>query len=94
MSLPWISARCRVPAGGSAPALLPGLLAVSAYNGYFGAGAGVMTLALLLVTTDDHMARANALKNMLIGASSVMAALPAAPSGQAVPRPRYRPSEA
>jgi uncharacterized membrane protein YfcA len=35
----------------------------------------VMTLTLLLVTVDDHMARANALKNMLIGASSVLSAL-------------------
>ena len=33
-----------------------------------------MTLTLLLVTVDDHMARANAL-DMLIGASSVLSAL-------------------
>jgi uncharacterized protein len=72
---PWISARCRAPGRETAPALLAGLLAVSVYNGYFGAGAGVMTLGLVLVTVDDHMARANALKNMLIGASCVMSAL-------------------
>jgi hypothetical protein len=75
LAQPWISARRPGSAGGSRPALLAGLLAVSAYNGYFGAGAGVMTLCLLLVTADDHMARANALKNMLIGASSLMSAL-------------------
>jgi uncharacterized membrane protein YfcA len=51
-----------------------GLLAVSAYTGYFGAGTGVMTLALLLLTTDRDMASANALKNMLVGAASVAAA--------------------
>ena len=51
-----------------------GLLAVSVYTGYFGAGTGVMTLALLLLTTDGQMASANALKNMLVGAASVTAA--------------------
>jgi hypothetical protein len=34
-----------------------------------------MTLGLLLVTVDDDMARANALKNMLVGAASVASAL-------------------
>jgi uncharacterized protein len=51
-----------------------GLFAVSTYNGYFGAGAGVMTLALLLLTVDQHVARANALKNVLIGAATVASA--------------------
>jgi uncharacterized protein len=55
--------------------LLAALLAVSAYNGYFGAGSGVMTLGLMLLTVDQHMATANALKNMLIGAGSVTSAL-------------------
>ena len=56
--------------------LLPcGLFAVSLYNGYFGAGAGVITLVLLLVTVDQHVARANALKNMLLGVTDVVAAV-------------------
>jgi uncharacterized protein len=56
--------------------LLPaGLLLLSVYNGYFGAGSGVMVLALLLLTVDEHMARANALKNMLIGAASIVSAV-------------------
>jgi uncharacterized membrane protein YfcA len=75
LAQPWISARFQGRARDSAPVLLAGLLAMSVYNGYFGAGSGVMTLTLLLVTVDDHMARANALKNMLIGASSVLSAL-------------------
>jgi len=75
LAQPWISARSKGRADGSALVLIPGLLAVSAYNGYFGAGAGVMTLGLLLVTVDQRIARANALKNMLIGAASVMSAL-------------------
>jgi uncharacterized protein len=60
---------------GNSLALFAGLLSVSAYSGHFGAGSGVMTLSLLLHTVDQHMARANALKNMLIGATSVTSAL-------------------
>jgi uncharacterized protein len=75
LAQPWISARSKGRADGSAPLLIGGLLAVSAYNGYFGAGAGVMTLGLVLVTVDQRIALANALKNMLIGAASVMSAL-------------------
>jgi hypothetical protein len=55
--------------------LLGGLLVVSVYNGYFGAGAGVMLLALCLHTVDRHLARANALKNTFVGAASVVSAL-------------------
>lgn len=51
-----------------------GLLTLSVYNGYFGAGSGVMILALLLFTTDSQLPKANALKNMLIGAASVISA--------------------
>jgi hypothetical protein len=54
--------------------LLAGLLVLSAYGGYFGAGSGVMTLALLLFTVDQHLATANALKNMVIGAGTVVSA--------------------
>jgi len=55
--------------------LLAGVLAMAAYSGYFGAGSGVMLLTLLLVTVDDRLPNANALKNMLVGAATVMAAL-------------------
>ncbi len=51
------------------------LLVISVYNGYFGAGSGVMTLALLLVASDDRLPVANALKNMLVGAATVVAAV-------------------
>jgi hypothetical protein len=54
--------------------LLPiGLFVVAVYDGYFGAGAGVMTLALMLVLEEQHVARANAFKNMVIGAADVCA---------------------
>jgi uncharacterized protein len=52
--------------------LLPGgLTATSIYDGYWGAGAGVMTLALLMITTGEPLPRSNALKNMLLGVADV-----------------------
>ncbi len=68
---PKLSARRRPDRAHGSPMLLAGgVFLVSVYNGYFGAGAGVMTLALVLDTVDEHMARANALKNMLMGAAT------------------------
>ena len=64
----------RHPSRGNRVLLPCGLFAVSTYNGYFGAGAGVMLLALLLVTVDQHIAKANALKNVLVGVSTVVSA--------------------
>jgi uncharacterized membrane protein YfcA len=56
--------------------LLPfGLFAASVYNGYFGAGAGIMVLALVLLTVDQHVAEANALKNMLVGMATFASAV-------------------
>jgi len=55
--------------------LLPvGLVSLSVYNGYFGAGAGVMVLTLLLVTVNQYVPTANALKNMLLGVATFVAA--------------------
>ncbi len=52
--------------------LLPGgLIAAAAYDGYWGAGAGVMILALLMITTGQPLPRSNALKNMLLGIADV-----------------------
>lgn len=52
--------------------LLPGgMIAVSAYDGYWGAGSGVMTLALLMTTNEAHLPRSNALKNMVLGIADV-----------------------
>ncbi len=45
------------------------------YNGYFGAGSGVLLLALLLLTTDPHLATANAMKNMVVGAATIASAI-------------------
>jgi hypothetical protein len=56
-------------------ALAAGLFVISVYNGYFGGGAGIMILTLMLLLVDQHLATANALKNMLIGASQVICAI-------------------
>ena len=48
-----------------------GLLATSCYNGYWGAGSGIMTLALLLIGVRQEPVRSNAAKNMLLGISDV-----------------------
>jgi uncharacterized protein len=44
-----------------------GLLAVWIFDGYWGVGAGVMALAVLTLAVETHLARANALKNVLLG---------------------------
>lgn len=55
--------------------ILSGLLVVAIYNGYFGAGSGIMLLALLLVLVEQDLPKANALKNMLLGAATLVSAL-------------------
>ncbi len=56
--------------------LLPvGLFVVGIYSGYFGAGSGIMILALLLLTVDREFPRANALKNMILGVADVVTAV-------------------
>lgn len=73
---PWVSARLSPGASRGGKLLLPGgVAALSVYNGYFGAGSGVMTLALLLLTAEPRLARANALKNMLVGTASIASAV-------------------
>jgi uncharacterized membrane protein YfcA len=49
------------------------IVLVSVYSGYFGAGSGIMTLTVMLVAVSTHLPTANALKNMLIGAGSLIA---------------------
>jgi uncharacterized protein len=73
---PWLAARPSWrPDVGWGKLLLPcGIVVLSGYNGYFGAGSGVLTLALLLLTTDPHLPRANALKNMVVGAATITSA--------------------
>ena len=55
--------------------LLIGVGVIGIYAGYFGAGAGVMLLALFLFMTGEVVARANAAKNLVLGVSNGIAAV-------------------
>ena len=55
--------------------VLASMFLVGVYGGYFGAAAGVVLLAVLLAATSDTLARANALKNVLLGIANATAAL-------------------
>ena len=55
--------------------LSAGVFLVAVYGGYFGAAAGVLLLALLLVTTAEPLARGNAMKNLLLGLANAVAAV-------------------
>jgi uncharacterized membrane protein YfcA len=72
LAQPWVSARLQEHPGRSGGLLRPcGLLAVWLYDGYWGAGPGVMALAVLTLTTETHLPRANALKNVLLGVADI-----------------------
>ena len=60
--------------GGSAIPMVLLVGAVSVYGGYFGAGSGVMLLAVLLLLVDSRVSSANAIKNMLLSVISLAAA--------------------
>jgi uncharacterized membrane protein YfcA len=64
--------RADVEGGLAAPTVLL-IGAVSVYGGYFGAGSGVMLLAVLLLLVDSRIPPANAIKNVLLGAISLAA---------------------
>jgi uncharacterized membrane protein YfcA len=55
--------------------MLAGVFLVGIYGGYFGAAAGVIMLALLLLGTTEPLPTSNALKNALLGLANAVAAL-------------------
>ncbi|MCU1367481.1 MAG: hypothetical protein JWL72_2911 [Ilumatobacteraceae bacterium] len=57
------------------PRVVVGVGVVGIYGGYFGAGAGVMLLALLLLSTGDPLPRCNAVKNVVLGLANGIAAV-------------------
>jgi uncharacterized protein len=57
------------------PGLTAGVFAIAIYGGYFGAAAGVLLLALLLVALPVSMLQGNAIKNVLLGVSNAIAAI-------------------
>jgi uncharacterized membrane protein YfcA len=52
-----------------------GTFAVAIYGGYFGAAAGVMLLAMYLLTTGEGLAVGNALRNVLLGLANATASI-------------------
>jgi uncharacterized membrane protein YfcA len=52
-----------------------GTAAVGIYGGYFGAAAGVLLLAMYLLSTGEGLPRSNALKNVVLGVANGVAAL-------------------
>lgn len=57
------------------PGIVSGMVAVALYGGYFGAAAGVLMLALILVGLPLTLARGNALKAVLLGVANAVAAV-------------------
>ncbi len=55
--------------------VLVGVFVVSVYGGYFGAAAGVLMLALVLVGLPVSLLQGNALKTVLLGLANVIAAI-------------------
>jgi hypothetical protein len=58
--------------------------AVALYNGYFGAGSGIVMITLLLLTTESAVHRANGLKNVILLAADVLPAVVFAAVGTVV----------
>lgn len=58
-----------------------GVFLIAIYSGYFGAAAGVIMLALLSAASTESLARVNAAKNLICGASNAIAAVVFAISG-------------
>jgi uncharacterized membrane protein YfcA len=75
---PWLSKRLKPPSAAHdahrSPRLYAAAFATAVYGGYFGAGLGIMLLAVLALALDDELHRLNALKGLLsfvIGAAAV-----------------------
>ncbi|MGW0038185.1 sulfite exporter TauE/SafE family protein [Gordonia sp. NPDC003376] len=58
-----------------------GLCIIAIYGGYFGAGAGIVILALALVVTSEPLWRATLLKSLFLGVANLAAAIGFAFSG-------------
>jgi uncharacterized membrane protein YfcA len=65
----------RLHHGGDSAAMSLGIFVVAIYGGYFGAAAGVLMLAILLIGTGDTLARVAAVKNAVLGLVNGVAAL-------------------
>ncbi|TFV56348.1 sulfite exporter TauE/SafE family protein [Geodermatophilus sp. DF01-2] len=52
-----------------------GTFAIAIYGGYFGAAAGVMMLAMFLLSTGEGLATGNALRNVVLGLANLVASI-------------------
>ncbi|MFC5500758.1 sulfite exporter TauE/SafE family protein [Lysinimonas soli] len=77
----WHTARDRPIAGWS---ILAAVFGVAVYDGYFGAGSGVLMIAVILILIDHELARANALKNVLLFIADLLPAVLFALAGPVV----------
>ena len=64
----------RGPKANASIALNVALFGAAVYVGYFGAGGGVLLLAVLGVMVDEALARVNAIKNVVSGLANFVAA--------------------
>jgi uncharacterized protein len=60
------------------------IVGVTIYDGYFGAGSGVLMIAVVLIVIDHELARANALKNVLLFIADLLPAVLFALAGPVV----------
>lgn len=77
----WHAARDR-PIG--TPWVAAAILGVTIYDGYFGAGSGVLMIAVVLILIDHDLARANALKNVVLFFADLLPAVLFALAGPVV----------
>jgi uncharacterized membrane protein YfcA len=77
----WHAARER-PIGTAA--IAAAVIGVTVYDGYFGAGSGVLMIAVVLILIDHDLARANALKNVLLFLADLLPAVLFALAGPVV----------
>jgi uncharacterized membrane protein YfcA len=63
------------PTGAHPTWLAVSIFVISVYGGYFGAAAGVIMLAAIMLATGDLLPTANALKNLLLGGANAVAAV-------------------
>jgi hypothetical protein len=68
-----LAARRRRPRGRRPSLVPPALFGIGIYGGYFGAAQGIMLLAVLGLALPEGLQRVNALKNVLAGATNLVA---------------------
>ncbi|MBA3800816.1 MAG: sulfite exporter TauE/SafE family protein [Actinomycetota bacterium] len=75
LARPWLQRMHADRLSSGHPAVAAGVAIAAVYSGYFGAGAGILVLALLAAVISDTMPRLNALKNTIVGTSNTVAAI-------------------